>query len=114
MTSDVVGCTVQQEEKKNKNIISSAYPSSSSLHWTEKSIPGLTITTAFAIWLLITTVLIPALIQKYYYYCNNGDDDSSTSNCTNNGGLLPLPPINVLGWSILFFNNLNVLIARKQ
>lgn len=93
------------EVRDGKRPIASAYPSSSSLHWTERSIPGLTITTAFAIWLLITTALIPALIQKYYY-CNNIND---SSNCKNGGRLLP--PINVLGWSILFFNNLNVLIA---
>lgn len=82
------------DDKKN---VSSAYPNVS---WTEKPIPGLTITTAFALWLGITTVLVPALTQKYYY--DGGNSNSS---------LFSLPPISILGWSIMFFNNLNVLIA---
>ena len=82
-----------------KKKVSSAYPTGS-VSWTEKPIPGLTITTAFAVWLGVTTVIVPALAQKYYY------DSGNSSN-----SLLPLPPISILGWSIIFFNNLNVLIA---
>ena len=83
-----------QNGKKN---VSSAYPNVS---WTEKPIPGFTITTAFVLWLGITTFLVPALAQKYYY---DGGNSSSS--------LFLLPPISILGWSIMFFNNLNVLIA---
>jgi len=79
--------------------VSSAYPKGE-VSWTQKSIPGLTIVTAFAVWLGITTAFVPALAQKFYY----GGGESSNS-------LLLLPPISVLGWSIMFFNNLNVLIA---
>ena len=84
------------DDKKN---VSSAYPNGN-VSWTEKPIPGLTITTAFALWLGITTVSVPALTQKYYY--DGGNSNSS---------LFSLPPISILGWSIMFFNNLNVLIA---
>jgi len=107
----------QQGKKKN---IYPAYPtkndvvpSLSSLHFTERLIPGLTITTAFAIWLAITTLLIPTLIQKYYY-CNNSSSGNviKINNISlGHGCTLLLPPINGLGWSILLFNNLNVLIA---
>lgn len=78
------------EIKKN---VASAYPSSGN-SWTEKPIPGLTILSAFGVWLGFTTVVVPALVERFYY--------ESTA---------PLPPINILGWSILFFNNLNLLIA---
>mmetsp|Transcript_15195 Transcript_15195/g.35209 ORF Transcript_15195/g.35209 Transcript_15195/m.35209 type:complete len:293 (-) Transcript_15195:229-1107(-) len=85
--------------KSNKKDFSLAYPKDIT-SWNEKPIPGLTITTAFAIWLFITTAVIPALVQRFYYA--SGFSSSSIS---------LFPPINVLGWSILFFNNLNVLIA---
>jgi len=106
----------QQWEKKN---IYSAYPTNnglvpSSLHLMDRLIPGLTITTAFAIWLVITTLLIPTSIQKYYYCNNNSSENDTKINDISNGRdrcTLLLPPINVLGWSILLFNNLNVLIA---
>mmetsp|Transcript_9230 Transcript_9230/g.19375 ORF Transcript_9230/g.19375 Transcript_9230/m.19375 type:complete len:288 (-) Transcript_9230:142-1005(-) len=81
--------------------VASAYPNKT-LAWTDKAIPGFTITTAFVVWLGITTFLIPALVQKFYY----GSGSSNGSNA-----LVCLPPISLLGWSILFFNNLNVLIA---
>ncbi|VEU33728.1 unnamed protein product [Pseudo-nitzschia multistriata] len=77
--------------------VSSAYQKSP-MSWTERPIPGLTITTAFAVWLGITTVLVPALIQNSYYRTESGKSPL-------------LPPITILGWSIMFFNNLNVLIA---
>lgn len=80
--------------------VSSAYPTKDEASWTEKSIPGLTITTAFAVWLAITTVFVPGLAQIFYY--GSGDGSSSLS---------LLPPITPLGWAIMFFNNLNVLIA---
>ena len=92
----VDGIRTRQSTKKN---VSSAYPTGS-VSWTEKPIPGLTITTAFVVWLGSTTVIVPALAQKYYY------DSGNSSN-----SLLLLPPISILGWSIMFFNNLNVLIA---
>ena len=83
--------------------VSSAYPKSA-MSWTETPIPGFTITAAFVVWLGVTTVFIPVLVQKLYY--------SSESN-SNFGSerVLILPSISILGWSIMFFNNLNVLIA---
>jgi len=74
-----------------------AYPTSP-VSWTDKPIPGLTITTAFVVWLGVTTLYIPALVQQFYYE-------------SSDGGSLFFPPISILGWSIMFFNNLNVLIA---
>lgn len=86
-------------QKGTRNNAASAYPKSA-VSWTEKSIPGLTITTAFAVWLGVTTVFVPALTQKIYY--GNSDNRSS---------IFLFPPISTLGWSVMFFNNLNVLIA---
>jgi len=84
------------ELQGTKTNVSSAYPTSK-IDWCEKHLPGLTIITAFALWLVITTVMVPLLTQKLYYGSGNS--------------MLLLPPISVLGWSIMLFNNLNVLIA---
>lgn len=67
--------------------------------WTEKSIPGLSIATAFVVWLGTTTVFVPGLVQRFCYR-DNSDIPSFF-----------LPPISILGWSVLFFNNLNILIS---
>ena len=94
--ADIMSDKIKQRAEKNAV---SAYPKDAT--WTEKPIPGLTISTSFAIWLLITTVGVPAITQKFYYV--DGDGENSFSSY--------LPPIRPLGWSIMFFNNLNVLIA---
>uniref|UniRef100_A0A7S4AY82 Uncharacterized protein n=1 Tax=Pseudo-nitzschia australis TaxID=44445 RepID=A0A7S4AY82_9STRA len=83
--------------------VSSAYPKSA-MSWTEAPIPGFTITSAFVVWLGMTTVFFPVLVQKLHY-------SSSSNNNFGSERVLLLPPISILGWSIMFFNNLNVLIA---
>ena len=123
--SDETGTDNDIQEKNKKNMNKGAflaYPNS--LHWTERSIPGLTITTAFVIWLVVTTLLIPMMIQKLYYCSHRpiGSNGNVNFNDNNNDHdnvcvmgqqllLIAVPPINALGWSILFFNNLNILIA---
>jgi len=87
--------TTDTPQDETKETTAAAAPSQSvTVPWTEKSIPGLSIATAFAVWLGITTVCYPALVQIFYYRTN-----------------FFLPPIGILGWSILFFNNLNILIS---
>lgn len=71
-------------QRQGFTMIVRKHPRSSSLPWFQRSIPGLTIGSAMVLWIASTTLIPLAFVSE-------------------------LP--NTLGISLLFFNNLNILIA---
>ena len=69
-----------------KTVVDPSSPSS----FLDRPVPGLTIGTSFVIWLGLTTLIVP-----HYVLSNNNNNNK----------------LNILAYSILFFNNLNILIS---
>ena len=78
--------TLNKKNQINGSVLSSSSSSSSSSSIFDTPIPGLNITTAFALWLIVTTA-VP--LMKYCYR----------------------PNLSILSILVLGFNNLNILIA---